>query len=107
MQRSGYSFISAVKSTVQFGSSDDTRDAVLKGGYTINKRKRYSSGKFVLMTQYFNTIKDIGANSKNSSILMPHSPGGMRDFQNQIIQGTFVGNDLNTMNQGGNIPKGE
>jgi hypothetical protein len=24
----------------------DTRDAVLKGGYTINKRKRYSSGKF-------------------------------------------------------------
>jgi hypothetical protein len=22
----------------------DTRDAVLKGGYTINKRKRYSSG---------------------------------------------------------------
>ncbi|MEJ6490853.1 MAG: SPFH domain-containing protein [Flavobacteriales bacterium] len=63
--------------------------------------------QFVLMTQYFDTIKDIGANSKNSSILMPHSPGGMRDFQNQIIQGTFVGNDLNTMNQGGNIPKGE
>ena len=24
----------------------DTRDEVLKGGYTINKRKRYSSGKF-------------------------------------------------------------
>lgn len=63
--------------------------------------------QFVLMTQYFDTIKDIGANSKNSSILMPHSPGGMRDFQNQIIQGTFVGNDLNTMNQGGKNPKGE
>lgn len=56
--------------------------------------------QFVLMTQYFDTIKDIGANSKNSSILMPHSPGGMRDFQEQIITGTFVGNqidaDLNT-----------
>lgn len=50
--------------------------------------------QFVLMTQYFDTIKDIGANSKNSSILMPHSPGGMKDFQNQIIQGTFVGNEL-------------
>lgn len=58
--------------------------------------------QFVLMTQYFDTIKDIGANSKNSSILMPHSPGGMKDFQNQIIQGTFVGNDLNTMNRAGN-----
>lgn len=50
--------------------------------------------QFVLMTQYFDTIKDIGANSKNSSILMPHSPGGMRDFQDQIIQGTFVGSKL-------------
>lgn len=50
--------------------------------------------QFVLMTQYFDTIKDIGANSKNSSILMPHSPGGMRDFQEQIIRGTYVGNQL-------------
>lgn len=50
--------------------------------------------QFVLMTQYFDTIKDIGANSKNSSILMPHSPGGMKDFQNQIITGTFVGGKL-------------
>ncbi len=50
--------------------------------------------QFVLMTQYFDTIKDIGANSKNSSILMPHSPGGMRDFQDQIITGTFVGNQM-------------
>lgn len=47
--------------------------------------------QFVLMTQYFDTIKDIGANSKNSSILIPHSPGAMRDFQNEIIQGTFLG----------------
>ena len=47
--------------------------------------------QFVLMTQYFDTIKDIGANSKNSSILMPHSPGGMKEFQDQIISGTYVG----------------
>ena len=52
--------------------------------------------QFVLMTQYFDTIREIGANSKNSSILMPHSPGGMRDFQNQIINGTFVGNELSS-----------
>jgi len=53
--------------------------------------------QFVLMTQYFDTIKDIGANSKNSSILMPHSPGGMREFQNQIISGTYVGGKFNEM----------
>lgn len=51
--------------------------------------------QFVLMTQYFDTIKDIGANSKNSSILIPHSPGAMKDYQNEIIQGTFLGQKLN------------
>jgi hypothetical protein len=25
---------------------------------------------------------------------MPHSPGGMKDFQDQIIQGTLVGGKL-------------
>jgi len=55
--------------------------------------------QFVLMTQYFDTIKDIGANSKNSSILMPHSPGGMKDFQDQIIKGTFIGGKLNDIDE--------
>jgi regulator of protease activity HflC (stomatin/prohibitin superfamily) len=55
--------------------------------------------QFVLMTQYFDTIKDIGVNGKNSTLLMPHSPGAMKDFQNQIISGTFVGSELNKMNQ--------
>ena len=59
--------------------------------------------QFVLMTQYFDTIREIGANSKNSSILMPHSPGGMRDFQNQIINGTFIGNELRS----GSAEKGQ
>jgi|TARA_R110000737_G_C14621837_1_gene493429 regulator of protease activity HflC (stomatin/prohibitin superfamily) len=61
--------------------------------------------QFVLMTQYFDTIKDIGINGKNSTILMPHSPGGMKDFQDQIIQGTFVGNDLSKMNKGNDDEK--
>ncbi|HLU87695.1 MAG TPA: SPFH domain-containing protein [Taishania sp.] len=50
--------------------------------------------QFVLMTQYFDTIKDVGSNSKNAAILMPHSPGGMKDFQDQVIQGTFIGNRM-------------
>lgn len=50
--------------------------------------------QFVLMTQYFDTIKDIGSNSKNSTILMPHSPGGMKEFQDQVITGTFIGNQM-------------
>lgn len=56
--------------------------------------------QFVLMTQYFDTIKDIGANSKNSSILIPHSPGAMKDYQSQIIEGTFLGQRMNEDTKG-------
>ena len=50
--------------------------------------------QFVLMTQYFDTLDSIGANSKNSSVLIPHSPSAMADFQQQIITGTLVGHKL-------------
>jgi len=36
----------------------------------------------VLMTQYFDTLKDIGQHAK--AILLPHSPGGMKDIETQI-----------------------
>lgn len=50
--------------------------------------------QFVLMTQYFDTLNSIGANGKNSSILIPHTPAAMADFQQQIINGTLVGTKL-------------
>ncbi len=50
--------------------------------------------QFVLMTQYFDTINNIGANSKNSSILLPHSPGAIKDFQQQMATGTLIGNKI-------------
>lgn len=50
--------------------------------------------QFVLMTQYFDTLNSIGANGKNSSILIPHTPAAMADFQQQIINGTLVGNKI-------------
>ena len=50
--------------------------------------------QFVLMTQYFDTLNSIGANGKNSSILIPHTPAAMGDFQQQIINGTLVGTSL-------------
>lgn len=50
--------------------------------------------QFVLLTQYFDTLNSIGADSKNTTLLMPHSPGGMKDFQEQIITGTLVSNQM-------------
>lgn len=38
----------------------------------------------VMITQYFDTLKDIGASSKSNTILIPHSPNGVQDFGQQI-----------------------
>lgn len=46
----------------------------------------------VLLTQYFDTLKEIGANNKSTTILLPHSPGGLHDIAAQIQQGIMSGN---------------
>jgi regulator of protease activity HflC (stomatin/prohibitin superfamily) len=38
----------------------------------------------VLMTQYFDTLKELGASSRTTTILMPHSPGALSDLTSQI-----------------------
>ena len=38
----------------------------------------------VMMTQYFDTLKELGMSGKNSTILIPHSPSGMNDISEQM-----------------------
>ncbi len=38
----------------------------------------------VLMTQYFDTLKEVGHNSNTNSIFLPHSPGGLSDLMGQL-----------------------
>ncbi len=56
--------------------------------------------QFVLLTQYFDTLNNIGQNGKNTSILIPHSPSAMKDFQQQIMEGTLIGEKLKSASEG-------
>ena len=38
----------------------------------------------VLMTQYFDTLKEIGATARSNTILIPHSPGNLTELTDQI-----------------------
>ena len=38
----------------------------------------------VLLTQYFDTLKDIGASGKSHTVFLPHSPGAIGDLSAQI-----------------------
>jgi len=47
----------------------------------------------VLLTQYFDTIKELGHSSNTNTILLPHSPAGMTDLAEQIRNAVIVGNE--------------
>lgn len=46
----------------------------------------------VMMTQYYDTLKEIGARDKSSTILLPHSPSGLKDIASQLREGIITGN---------------
>jgi regulator of protease activity HflC (stomatin/prohibitin superfamily) len=48
----------------------------------------------VLMTQYFDTLKEIGLSGKSSTILIPHSPGGMGDISEQMRDAIITANQV-------------
>lgn len=50
--------------------------------------------QLVLMTQYFDTLKDIAANDHSNTILIPHTPNTLTDLFSQIRNAIMVGNEL-------------
>jgi hypothetical protein len=45
----------------------------------------------VLMTQYFDMLKEIGASSRTNAILIPHSPGNLTTLTEQDRPGVGLG----------------
>ncbi len=51
----------------------------------------------VLMTQYFDMLKELGASSQNNTILVPHSPSTVTDLGEQIRSSMMVANEVTRM----------
>jgi regulator of protease activity HflC (stomatin/prohibitin superfamily) len=49
----------------------------------------------VLMTQYFDTLKEIGATSRSNTILIPHSPGALSDLTEQFRTAMITAEQVN------------
>jgi regulator of protease activity HflC (stomatin/prohibitin superfamily) len=50
----------------------------------------------VLMTQYFDTLKELGQASHTNTILIPHSPGGMTDLAAQMRTAMMTAEAMHT-----------
>lgn len=50
----------------------------------------------ILLTQYFDTLKDIGETSNTNTILIPHGPGALGDLSQQIRDAMIVAGQVQT-----------
>lgn len=82
----------------------DQRSAIVNGlRESVSEFQKSVSGtsaadvmSLVLMTQYFDTLKEVGASSKTNTILIPHSPGHMNDLSDQLRNAIITGNQVPT-----------
>ncbi len=51
--------------------------------------------QLVLITQYFDTLKEIAANDRTNTVLVPHSPGVVNDLFSQFRDSLVTANALN------------
>lgn len=80
----------------------DQRKAIIDGlkvsvenfSSSISGTKAQDVMNLVLMTQYFDTLKDIGLSGKSNTILIPHSPGGMDDISEQMRNAIITANEV-------------
>ena len=46
--------------------------------------------QLMMVTQYFDTLKSIGARGKTNTLFLAHSPGAVKDVSNQILESVLV-----------------
>jgi regulator of protease activity HflC (stomatin/prohibitin superfamily) len=73
---------------------DGLKDSVANFNSSITGTNAQDVMNLVLMTQYFDTLKEIGLSGKSNTILIPHSPGGMGDISEQMRNAIITANEV-------------
>ena len=71
---------------------DGLKSSVEEFSKNVNGATAQDVMNLVLMTQYFDTLKEIGQNS--NTILIPHSPSGLSDIAEQLRNSIIIGNEV-------------
>lgn len=75
---------------------DGLRESVDEFQKSISGTSAHEVMNLVLMTQYFDSLKDIGATSDTKTILLPHSPGNVTDLLSQLREAMISANEVDT-----------
>ena len=52
--------------------------------------------QMLLLTQYFDTLKEFGTSTSTKVLLVPHSPAAMKDFGDQIRQAVTIAQEMSS-----------
>jgi regulator of protease activity HflC (stomatin/prohibitin superfamily) len=72
---------------------DGLRESIAAFTDKIGSVNEHEVLNLVLMTQYFDTLKEIGISAGSKVILTPHAPGGMTDMTDQLRAAIIQGNE--------------
>ncbi|KAG6551422.1 hypothetical protein Mapa_007068 [Marchantia paleacea] len=67
------------------------RDSVLAFSHNVPGTSAKDVMDMVLITQYFDTMKELGSSSRNTTVFIPHGPGHVSDIADQIRNGLLQG----------------
>ncbi|KAI4351894.1 hypothetical protein L6164_006198 [Bauhinia variegata] len=67
--------------------TDGLRENILNFSHKVEGTSAKEVMDLIMITQYFDTIKDLGNSSKNTTVFIPHGPGHVRDVSEQIRNG--------------------
>lgn len=69
---------------------DGLRESVLAFSENVPNTSTKDVLDMVMLTQYFDTMKEIGASSKNTTVFIPHGPGSVADVATQVRNGMLM-----------------
>lgn len=65
------------------------RDSVVEFHNSVPDIGNRDVMSMMMMTQYFDCLKDVGLHSRNGTIFLPHSPGNVREIADQVRDGAL------------------
>ncbi|MCH91570.1 hypersensitive-induced response protein 4-like, partial [Trifolium medium] len=70
--------------------TDGLRENILHFSNKVEGTSAKEVMDLIMITQYFDTIRDLGNSSKNTTVFIPHGPGHVRDISSQIRDGMMA-----------------
>eukprot|EP00884_Botryococcus_braunii_P018486 jgi/Botrbrau1/5320/Bobra.0391s0031.1 len=72
------------------------RESVIDFEKEVPGVKSHDVLQLMILGQYMDTLKDIGANARTNAVFLPHSPAGLADLSSQIRDGMLAGQAVTT-----------